>query len=154
LTDKAKYLEPCAKHLPAFALSNISFSTLYSRLFLSPKTPNVTFNILYTALMMPHSGPGFIKDAHAQARAVFTWTVNDESAMKWSMKHQVDGIITDDVEKLVRVKEAWEKGDRKVSISLRSYIFVGWVWALSMIIGAFLRYRMGNRLFKKNGNQR
>ena len=92
--------------------------------------------------MMPISGPRFIKDAHGSGRAVYAWTVNDQDIMRWFIKHEVDGIITDDVEKLVDTRAAWEAGHRKIKISIRNHMWTVWVWILSMLFGAFIRRRM------------
>ena len=80
-------------------------------------------------------GPRFIIDAHAQARAVYAWTVNDEQNMRWCIEHGLDGVITDDVTKFVGVREAWNKGRREVDVSWTSYVFAVWVWMLTMTIG-------------------
>ena len=139
-----KYLTPCATYLPKHALSNIGFSTIYARSFLTPKTPNVSFNTLYWTLMMPISGPRFIRDAHKNGREVYAWTVNDEGTMKWCMKHQVDAILTDDVEKLVKVQIAWQRGDRQFHIKSRTWAFSIWVWLLSSLLGVLIRRRLDN----------
>ena len=91
---------------------------------------------------MPISGPRFIEDAHRSGRAVYAWTVNDQDMMKWFIKHGVDGIITDDVGKLVDTRAAWEAGHRKIKISLRNHLFTIWVWILSSLFGVLIRRRM------------
>ena len=146
-TDKSqlKYLRPCAAYLPNFAISHIGFSTVYARMFLTPKTPNVTFNMFFTVLMTPFVGPQFIADAHAQDRAVYAWTVNDERNMQWCIEHGVDGVITDDVTKFVKTRNDWEKGQRKAKVSYRTWIFVLWVQILSTTVGWWLQRQMEKR---------
>ena len=139
-----KYLTPYATYLPKYALSNIGFSTIYARSFMTSKTPNVSFNMLYWTLMMPISGPRFIRSAHLNGREVYAWTVNDEDTMKWCMKHQVDAILTDDVGKLVKVQAGWENGDRQYHIKLRTWAFSIWVWLLSSLLGVLIRRKLDN----------
>ena len=109
---------------------------------MTPKTPNVSFNMLYFSLMVPISGPRFIKEAHRNGRAVYAWTVNDKDQMKWLIKHEVDGIITDDVEKLVDARTAWEAGHRKIKVSISHYLFTIWFWILSSLFGFLLQRRL------------
>ena len=135
LLSKIKYLEPCAIYLPSFSIAHIGFSTTYARFFLTSKTPNVAFNMLFWSLQVLFIGPRFVVDAHAQARAVYAWTVNDEQNMRWCIEHGLDGVITDDVTKFVGVREAWKKGRREVNVSWRSYVFAVWIWILTMTIG-------------------
>ena len=147
-----KYLPPASAYLSDFALTYIGFSTIYARIFLTSKTPNVTFNLFYSILMMPFTGLRFIADAHAQGRAVYAWTVNDEQNMRWFMEHGVDGVITDDVKKLKDVRDARERGDRRVEVPLRSWIFVVWIWILTTIIGGGLRALVLTRTRRKKAN--
>lgn len=144
-----KYLTPCASYLPKYAVSNIGFSSIYARSFMTPKTPNVSFNMLYWTLMMPISGPRFISNAHMNGREVYAWNVNDEDTMKWCMKHQVDAILTDNVENLVKVQTAWQEGDHQFHIKFQSWAFTIWVWILSSVLGALIRRRLDNRPKRK-----
>ena len=83
-------------------------------------------------------------------RAVYAWTVNDEATMRWCMQHSVDAIITDDVKKLVDVREAWENGDRRVQVRWRSWVFIVWIWSFTAVMGVILRRRMGRGGRKKH----
>ena len=98
---------------------------------------------------MPFIGPQFIADAHAQARAVYAWTVNDEQNMRWCIEHGVDGVVTDDVKNFIDVREAWEKGRREVSVSLASYVFIVWVWTLTMTVGWWFRFNRERKIEKR-----
>lgn len=110
---------------------------------MTPKTPNVTFNIFYTILMFPFTGPRFINDAHSQGRAVYAWTVNDQENMRWCIEHGVDGVITDDVRLFVEVREIWQRGERRrVSLGFRRWVWVLWVWVMAMTVGSILRWRV------------
>jgi phosphatidylglycerol phospholipase C len=41
-------------------------------------------------------GSGFLRDAKAEKRSIFLWTVDEVKWMKWSIGKEVDGVITDD----------------------------------------------------------
>jgi phosphatidylglycerol phospholipase C len=53
-------------------------------------------------------GRKFLADAKEAGRAVFVWTVNDESLMRWSIEQGVDAVLTDDPELFLQVCEGWE----------------------------------------------
>lgn len=47
------------------------------------------------------------KDIKKAKRSLFLWTVNDEKTMKWSIRKEVDGVITDDPKKYLEVCESY-----------------------------------------------
>ncbi|KAI9742305.1 MAG: hypothetical protein M1818_004205 [Claussenomyces sp. TS43310] len=95
-----KYLPLSAKYLPSFPITYIGFSIPYARQFL--KVPNVSFNMLQQIMRGP-MGRRFQRDCQAQNRALFLWTVNEERWMRWSIRRQVDGVVTDDPRKYLEV---------------------------------------------------
>jgi len=54
------------------------------------------FDVDFLAVNAAAASRGFVRRAHARARAVYVWTVNDPYAMSAMMSRGVDGIITDD----------------------------------------------------------
>ncbi|KAL9102291.1 MAG: hypothetical protein Q9163_002536, partial [Psora crenata] len=122
-----KYLPLCALHLPTFPITHIGFSLPYARRFLA--VPNVSFNILQKSLMTPLLGRRFLRDAKAQGRPVYDWTVNEVSMMKWSILHGLDGVITDDPKRYLEVCDEWEagRGKRDLHISFNERFAVLWV---------------------------
>lgn len=62
-------------------------------------------------------GAKFLRDARRLRRLVYVWTVNEEAMMKWSIKKEVDGVITDDPKKFLDVCDRWNQGDRKIRFS-------------------------------------
>ncbi len=46
--------------------------------------------------------PSLVEEVHATGRKLFAWTVNDMKAMRWLSRWNVDGIISDDTQRLVR----------------------------------------------------
>ncbi|KAF2838317.1 tubulin-domain-containing protein [Patellaria atrata CBS 101060] len=102
----AKYLPLCEEYLPGFPITHIGFSTLYARQFFC--VPNISFNMLQFVLMGP-LGWSFRRKAKELGRPVLVWTVNEESKMKWCIKKNLDGVITDDPKKFIDVRDDWEE---------------------------------------------
>ncbi|KIW03511.1 hypothetical protein, variant [Verruconis gallopava] len=118
-----KYLSLCEDYLPDFPVCFIGFSTSYARRFFS--VPNISFNMLHQVLHGP-VGASFIRKAKELNREIFAWTVNDENRMRWCIRKELDGVVTDDpkkfleickdyeelpVEKSVKSKEKYKMGD-------------------------------------------
>lgn len=104
----AKYLPLCVKYLPGFPVSHIGFSSCYARTFL--QVPNVSFNMFQKALIGP-VGTRFLHDAKAAGRPIFVWTVNDVHPMKWCIRQQLDGVITDNPKLFNQVCRDWSEED-------------------------------------------
>lgn len=106
----AQYLPPCATHLPDFPITLICFDLHHARQFLS--VPNVSFNVNRMALM-GMGGHRFLRDARANQRAVYVWTVNAPNLMRWCIRHGVDGVITDDAALFRRISEEYVARDTR-----------------------------------------
>lgn len=103
----AKYLPLCDDYLPGFPITHIGFSILYANHFF--KIPNISFNLLQAVLMTPW-GCAFIKKAKTLQRPIFAWTVNDEKRMRWGIRKELDGVITDDPKLFLEVRDGWHEG--------------------------------------------
>ncbi|KAH7555507.1 hypothetical protein BM1_07130 [Bipolaris maydis] len=103
----AKYLPLCSRYLPGFSVSHIGFSTLIASYFFT--VPNVSFNMAQAVLMTPW-GRLFIRKAQSDGRPVYAWTVNEESRMRWDIRHGLDGVVTDDPKLFVQVRDSWHEG--------------------------------------------
>jgi phosphatidylglycerol phospholipase C len=90
----------------------ICFDLGYARQFL--QVPGVSFNVNQMVLMGP-LGRGFLEEARAARRRVYLWTVNSPSLMRWAIRHEVDGVITDEPARFRELCEEWEKEDRNES---------------------------------------
>ncbi|KAJ5654707.1 hypothetical protein N7490_001710 [Penicillium lividum] len=106
----ARYLPPRAKYLPRYEMALICFDLSYARQFLD--VPRISFNVHQKTLMGP-LGRGFLEEARAARRKVYLWTVNAPNLMRWGIRHQVDGIITDDPARFQSVCEQWELDQKK-----------------------------------------
>lgn len=118
----AKFLPLAVKYLPGFPVTHIGFSVPYARHFFS--VPNVSFNMLLPMLIAP-GGKSFIRDAREKYhRQVYAWTVNEEDKMKWCIRRQLDGVITDDPKKFLEVCEKFDEYEREpwLPVSLRGYV--------------------------------
>jgi phosphatidylglycerol phospholipase C len=102
---QAEYMRICKQHLSGFPITYIGFSVLFARSFL--KVPNINFNIFQKVLVGP-LGHQFIKDARASGRTLLVWTVNEEEWMEWSIRKEVDGVITDFPEKYLELRKRHE----------------------------------------------
>jgi glycerophosphoryl diester phosphodiesterase len=50
--------------------------------------------------------PGLVEQVHAAGHKLLVWTVNDAKSMRWLVRWGVDGIISDDTQRLVRTIKA------------------------------------------------
>ena len=150
-----KYLSLCQKYLPDFPICFIGFSTLYASQFLA--VPNISFNILYSVLMGP-IGSSFIKKCKKYGHPVFAWTANEESIMRWCIRKELDGVVTNDPAKYLEVCEEFEHpektiGDerltwKELAFVLKNYLLVTFcVWAFMWRFG----WRVEKRFQRRSG---
>lgn len=102
------YLNLCRTLLPSYPIALIAFSPFYASRFLSQ--PDVHFNIFQKALVGP-AGRRFMRAVRKSGRSLFLWTVNEEEWMKWSIKKEADGVITDDPRLFLEVCEKFKGGE-------------------------------------------
>jgi len=74
------------------------------------------------------------------------WTINNENTMKWCISKGVDGVITDDPKKYLRVLKDYT--GEKVRLTVQMLASVVWINVLMAIFGPFLQ-RRGRSLTKK-----
>ncbi|KAJ5121737.1 hypothetical protein N7448_002869 [Penicillium atrosanguineum] len=102
----ARYLPLCAQYLPRYSMTLICFDLGYARQFLH--VPRISFNVNQMVLMGP-LGRGFLEEARAAHRHVYLWTVNSPNFMRWAIRHEVDGVITDEPAQFKQICEEWKK---------------------------------------------
>jgi hypothetical protein len=139
--SQAKYLPLCTKYMPGYPVTHIGFSISYARQFL--KVPGVSFNMLQKIMVGPF-GNKFLRDVKKAKRSIFLWTVNDEEWMKWSIRKEVDGVITDDPKKYLKVCDDYE--DEKIHYGLKSWGGIIWINMLAAVFSLLFRYRYGFRI--------
>ncbi|KAJ5086162.1 hypothetical protein N7532_010933, partial [Penicillium argentinense] len=102
----ARYLPLRAQYLPRYAMTLICFDLSYARQFM--QVPRISFNVNQKILMGP-LGKGFLEEARAARRRVYVWTVNAPNLMRWSLRHEVDGVITDEPAQYQQVCREWQE---------------------------------------------
>lgn len=75
-------------------------------------------------------------------RSILLWTVNEESWMKWSIRQEVDGVITDDPKKYLEVCKSYNKGE-KLRHSQESWKAIFWMHMRALVFGLSFRYKHG-----------
>ncbi|CAI7572618.1 unnamed protein product [Penicillium palitans] len=102
----ARYLPARAKHLPRYPVTLVCVDLSYACQFL--QVPLISFNVNQMILMGP-LGRGFLDEARAARRKVYVWTVNAPNLMRWCIRHEIDGVISDEPGRFRQVCEGWEK---------------------------------------------
>lgn len=101
-----KYVKLSLKHLAGFPLAYIGADLAYASALLHA-VPNMNFNLLQSTVAGP-CGRRFLRKAHRHGRAVFCWTVNTVGWMEWDIRHEVDGVVTDDPKLFLEVCDRWK----------------------------------------------
>jgi hypothetical protein len=131
----------CEKYLPDFPISSVGFTTTYARQFF--KVPGVSFDILQNALMGP-LGWAFIRKAKRLNRPIYAWTVNDEKMMKWGIKKDLEGIVTDDPEKFLAICKDWKESDSVPSFNWKEWYGMIRLQLLISVYYWLFRWRVGS----------
>ncbi|KAI9883531.1 MAG: hypothetical protein M1823_004695 [Watsoniomyces obsoletus] len=139
----ASYLPLCYRYLPGFPITHIGFNLCYARQFF--KAPNVSFNLLQKILVGP-AGKSFLRDAKAAHRPVFVWTVNDVDMMRWSIRNQIDGVITDDPKKFLEVCKHYDGTEEVPKLSWRTYATLLWIHLLCAFFSVLFRWKHGSKV--------
>lgn len=75
-------------------------------------------------------------------RSILLWTVNEESWMKWSIRQEVDGVITDDPKKYLEVCKSYNKLE-KLRHSWESWKAIFWMHMMALVFGLAFRLKHG-----------
>ena len=57
-------------------------------------------------------GRMLIRKAKSQKQRIYSWTVNDEKTMDWCIRHELDGVITDNPAKFLDVCERFKEHEK------------------------------------------
>ena len=96
-------------------------------------------------------GSIFIRDVKKAGRSIFLWTVNEEHWMQWSIKKEVDGVITDDPKKYLEVCRNYNGEAPKLLWKQLGPVF--FYSALGFAFNFVLRIKYGFRVDIKSVNR-
>ncbi|KAI9709344.1 MAG: hypothetical protein M1820_003464 [Bogoriella megaspora] len=133
-----QYPPLCGIHLPSYPIIHIGVSITYARRFFT--YPNCSFNMLIFTLAGPF-GANFRRQVRTLERAVIGWTVNDKSWMKWAVRKDLDGLITDDPKTYLEVCENWEDEDDKGGTDLMMLVIALWTQVLVFFLARWYLWR-------------
>ncbi|KAI1211734.1 PLC-like phosphodiesterase [Annulohypoxylon truncatum] len=148
-----KYVQLTKEFLPGFPIAHVGISSIYARA-LASYVPNLSVSMLRNLLAMPITGRRFIRDMKKAGHPIYTWTVNEEHWMEWSIEKELDGVITDDPKLFLEVcnravgKEAEGQVRRLVNRSLKITARDLWDWVryIPFIIVIMIIYFVRNGL--------
>ncbi|KAK3685068.1 PLC-like phosphodiesterase [Podospora appendiculata] len=100
----ANYVDRCRQYFPNFKIAFIGFNLVFARRYLGQ--PDMDFNLMQPILPGPY-GNHFMKAIKKAGQNLYVWTVNEEYWMEWSIRKQVDGVITDDPKLFLEVCDRW-----------------------------------------------
>lgn len=105
---------------------------------------------MYQNLLVGPRGNALLRDLKKAkaSRSTFLWTVNDESWMEWSIRKEVDGVITDDPKKYLEVCKSYNS-EEKISHSWKSWRGVVWIHVMALIFTFSFRMKHGFRVDAK-----
>ncbi|KAK6526241.1 hypothetical protein TWF694_004850 [Orbilia ellipsospora] len=132
-----KFVPLCQKYLPGFPITFIGYSLALAMEFLD--VPEANFNLLFPSVINLF-GCDFIRKAQARGREVYVWTLNDPALMKWAISLGVDGIVTDEVKKLLRCHPS-EEVRSFLRIFFMSFCYVWWPALILPLYSAIFKPR-------------
>jgi phosphatidylglycerol phospholipase C len=92
-------------------------------------------------------GGRFLRDIKRAGRPIFLWTINEEEQMKWSIRKQVDGVITDDPKKFLEVCKRY-KGE-KPKLKWKELGMIVFMKTLAFPVSFLFRRKFGARVDEK-----
>jgi hypothetical protein len=78
---------------------------------------------MFQKVLVGPCGTRFIAAARRAGRNIFVWTVNEEEWMEWSIRKELDGVISDDPKLYLEVCDRWrddKDGQQQMSHPVRS----------------------------------
>jgi phosphatidylglycerol phospholipase C len=130
------YLPICQKYLPLYPITHIGYSLSRARKYL--KFPGVCFNMFLWVLIGPF-GSKFMRDVRVANRPLFVWTVNNDEMMRWCIKKDVSGVITDNPKRFLDICKSY-KGE-KVRVPWKIWANVLFIAICEPLIGPLWLWR-------------
>jgi phosphatidylglycerol phospholipase C len=99
---------------------------------------------MFQMLLVGPRGSALLREVRKKKsdRSVLLWTVNEESWMKWSIRKEVDGVITDDPKKYLEVCKSYDKNER-IQHSWKSWKAILEMNGRALIFGFLFRFPRG-----------
>jgi hypothetical protein len=99
---------------------------------------------MFQMLLVGPRGSALLREVKKKRsdRSVLLWTVNEESWMKWSIRQEVDGVITDDPKKYLEVCKSYDKNE-KIRHSWKSWKGIFEMNIRALIFGFAFRFPRG-----------
>lgn len=94
-------------------------------------------------------GQCFMNDAKAAGRAMFVWTVNAPDMMRWSIRKEVDGVITDDPKKFLEICDEYDDEAEPERFAWATYLDIMRIHIMVLLFGMLFRWRYGFRMDKR-----
>lgn len=91
--------------------------------------------MIQAALVSPR-GRRFIRDVQARKLQIFSWTNNDDINIEWCIRRGLDGIITDEVPKALKLCETLGEERRhrwKAKVVIGRIIFNFWLYVFILL---------------------
>lgn len=87
-------------------------------------------------------GTDFLEDVKAIHKPIFAWTVNKPILMRWCVRNDLDGVITDDPAKFKQICDRWEDNDEiHESVGVLQLLQLYWLALVVMMVGPLFRRR-------------
>ena len=96
-------------------------------------------------MLMAPGGKSFLASAKKAQKPVLAWTVNETGKMKWCIRKQLDGVITDDPKLFLEVCRNFDSREKEQGLSVRTWLDVLRIWVLATIFGFLYRNRFAGR---------
>ncbi len=84
-----------------------------------------------------------MKDAREKGRPVYTWTVNNEDKMRWTIREGLDGVCTDNPKRFLEICDDWEQGHREIHLSTKDWLMTIWTQLMIFLFGAIFWWKYG-----------
>ena len=139
---KLQYVPLSGMYLPDFPITHIGVSIPFARKFLA--YPNCAFNMLLPMLIGP-MGTKFMRQLRILQRPITVWTVNDKALMAWAIKHDLDGVISDDPKTYLDLCKHWDEARKKRNLSVKLLFTALWMQILVFILGPWFYWWRSNK---------
>lgn len=87
-------------------------------------------------------GIGFLSEVKEAHKPIFAWTVNKPILMRWCVRNNLDGVVTDDPAKFKEVCDRWEDDDEvHETLGFLQLLQLYWLALVVTMLGPLFRRR-------------